>query len=111
MAPSFYEASFQELIGEMHMLLRALVRSRPDSGRIAYVGIWDLYASGVLVPEVVVEYSPSGATKSVVQNGGTPVAYATNDVGLMEAESCLILSTVQEMLEPVATVLSENLSV
>ena len=62
----------------------------------------------MLVPEVVVEYSPSGTTKSVVQDGGTPVAYATNDVGLMEAESCLILSTVQEMQEPVAPVLSEN---
>jgi hypothetical protein len=35
--------------------LRALVRLRLDAGKIAYVGLWDLYASGVLIPEVVIE--------------------------------------------------------
>lgn len=39
------------------------------------------------------------------------MAYATNDVGAMKGGSCLILSTEQEMQEPVATVLSENFPV
>jgi hypothetical protein len=33
----------------------ALVRLRLDAGKIAYVGLWDLYASGVLIPEVDIE--------------------------------------------------------
>lgn len=35
--------------------LRALMKPRLDVGKIAYVGLRDLYASGVLTPEVVVE--------------------------------------------------------
>lgn len=35
--------------------LRALASPRLDAGKIAYVGLWGLYASGVLIPEVVIE--------------------------------------------------------
>ena len=52
--PLFYDASFQELSGELHMLLEHWVRPCLDAGKIAYVGLWGLYASGVLIPEVVI---------------------------------------------------------